>query len=247
MRQIANILTFLFTLALNGAANALPINGRNTGEISDMYPVLFTPAGYVFSIWGLIYLLLAGFTIYQALPAQRNDVRLERVGYWLSAANLLNGVWILAWHYDFLPLSLLIMLALLGALIMIYLKLDINRPHVRPLERLLVDTPFSVYLGWISVATVANAAIVLYDLGWRGQPLSEPVWAALMIAVAAMLGALMLARRSDMAYVLVLVWAFGGIAIKQSAAPLAAGAAVAAAAALAVMLALSVARRRVVG
>jgi benzodiazapine receptor len=214
-RQILNVLIFLATVIVNGLANALPINGRDTGAISDSYPVLFTPAGYVFSIWGLIYLLLLGFTIYQALPSQRDNPRLERVGYWFVLSGVFNIAWIFLWHYDFISLTLVVMLGLLASLIVIYTRLDIGRTQVQGIEKYLVNLPFSVYLGWISVATVANFSITLYDLGWSAFGIAPEIWALLVLAVATTLGILMLARRGDIAYTLVLVWAFAGITVKQ--------------------------------
>lgn len=211
-----NILSLGFTLVVNGLANALPINGRQTGEISDSFPVLFTPAGYVFAIWGLIYLLLVAFGIYQALPGQQDNPRLQRIGYWFTIANLLNGIWILFWHYEQFALTMIVMLALLAALIIIYLRLDIGRSRVSTREKLLVDLPFSVYLGWISVATIANASVFLYNLGWNGGAFGPQLWAALMILVATGLGAAMIVLRHEIAYPLVLVWSFVGIAVRQA-------------------------------
>jgi len=215
IRQVLNIVIFLAIVTVNGLANALPINGRNTGEISDSFPVLFTPAGYVFSIWGLIYLLLLGFTIYQALPSQKDNPRLERVGYWFVLNGVLNIAWIFLWHYDFIPLTLVVMLGLLASLIVIYIRLGIGQAKVQGIEKFLVNLPFSVYLGWISVATVANFSITLYDLGWSAFGIAPEIWTLLVLAVATTLGILMLQRRGDIAYTLVLVWAFAGITVKQ--------------------------------
>lgn len=214
-RQILNVLIFLATVTVNGLANALPINGRNTGEISDSFPVLFTPAGYVFSIWGLIYLLLLGFTIYQALPSQKDNPRLERIGYWFALSGVFNIAWIFLWHYDIIPLTLVAMLGLLVSLIVIYTRLGIGRDQIQGIEKYLINLPFSVYLGWISVATVANFSITLYDLEWTALGIAPEIWTMIVLAVATTLGVLMLARRGDIAYALVLVWAFVGITVKQ--------------------------------
>ena len=126
-RQILNLIALLGTVIVNGLANALPFNGITTGEISDSFPVLFTPAGYVFSIWGVIYLLLFGFAVYQALPSQRDNPRLERIGYWFVLSSLFNAVWIFLWHYGYFLLTLLAMLGLLVSLIVIYQRLQIAR------------------------------------------------------------------------------------------------------------------------
>lgn len=219
LRQIINIITLVLTLTANTLANALPLNGLTTGEISDSFPVFFVPAGYVFSIWGIIYLGLIAFTIYQALPAQRENPRLRRVGYWFALGNIANAVWIFMWHYQQFPLSLVCMLVLLVALVMIYLRLDIGRAAVRGIERWVVNLPFSIYLGWITVATVANVTDVLYDVGWDGFGIAQPTWAVIMLVVATVVTALMIFNRRDVAYSAVIIWAFAGIVVKQAATP----------------------------
>jgi hypothetical protein len=172
------------------------------------------PAGYVFSIWGLIYIGLILFSIYQALPAQRENPRLVRLGYLPALTGVANTAWIFLWHYEQFPLTLVAMLALLVTLIAIYLQLRAGRPQVSRAERWMVFLPFSVYLGWISVATIANISQVLYAAGWSGWGISAPLWAALLLLVATGLGLVMYFTRKDAAYVLVLVWAFIGIAVK---------------------------------
>lgn len=206
-------------LVVNTLANIVPINGQQTGEISDRFPVLFVPAGYVFSIWGLIYALLIAFTVYQALPAQRENPRLRRIGWLFALSCLWNCVWILCWHYNLFPLSLVVMLALLGSLLLIYMRLDIGREKVARAEQWLVHVPFSVYLGWITVATIANATDVLYALGWNGQPLNPEIWAMVMLIVAMSLTLYILMQRRDIAYGLVIVWALVGIFVKQTETP----------------------------
>lgn len=217
VRQVVNVAALILTLVVNWASNALPLNGRSAGEISDSFKVLFVPAGYVFAIWGVIYLLLIGFAAYQALPAQRENPRLRRVGYLFALSCLLNAAWLFAWHYGYLPLSLLIMLALLVTLIAIYLRLDIGRQGVVGRERWLLDLPFSVYLGWITVATVANVSITLFDAGWNGGALGPVPWTLAMLCVGAALGLAMAWLRGDVAYILVLVWAYVGIWVMQAA------------------------------
>lgn len=217
LRQILNIVAVLAVIAVNGLAEALPLNGQTTKQISDSFPVLFTPAGYVFSIWGLIYLGLAGFAVYQALPAQRDDPRLAQISPWFLASCVFNCAWIFLWHYNQYPLTLLVMLGLLFTLIVIYRRLEIGLRPVAGQERWLVSLPFSVYLGWISVATIANFAIVLYDLKWNALGISPVIWAIALLAVAALLGAAMIGLRREIAYPLVLVWAFVGIAVQQAA------------------------------
>jgi hypothetical protein len=214
------ILSLVLMLVVNTLANALPINGLTTGEISDGFPILFVPAGYVFSIWGLIYLALIGFAIYIFTPRGKQDARIDTIAWWFVAVNLFNTAWILLWHYEQFPLTLIAILGLLISLVAIYLMLGVGKNQGPWVDKLLVETPFSIYLGWATVAVVANVTQVLYFNGWRGAPLTEPVWAALMLLIAAVLGILMILRHNEVAYPLVLTWAFIGIWVKQISEPL---------------------------
>ncbi|HSL44028.1 MAG TPA: tryptophan-rich sensory protein [Anaerolineales bacterium] len=219
-RQAANLLTVLLALTVNILASTLPLNGQNTGEISDRFQVYFVPAGYVFSIWGIIYIGWIAFTIYQLLPSQKENSRLRRLGYLFALSNLANAAWLFCWHYNQFGLSVLVMLALLGLLIASYLRLNVNRSSVSRTEYWSVDVMFSVYLGWITVATVANITDWLYFIGWEGFGIAAQTWAVIMLAVASLLGLAMALARQDAGYLAVLVWAFIGIAVKQSAAPM---------------------------
>jgi benzodiazapine receptor len=239
-----NLLALFVALIMNGLANALPINGLNTGQISDRFQVYFVPAGYVFSIWGLIYLGLLSFAIYQALPAQSDNPRLNRIGYWFALGCLANSVWILLWHYGFFLWTLVAMVTLLVSLIAIYVRLGIGRLAVPAVERWVVHAPFSIYLGWITVATVANVTDVLWYLGWGGWGISPVTWAAVMLFVAAVITLLVNWTRADVAYVLVIVWAFAGIAVKQANVELVARAARALALVVALPLVVTVPRSR---
>lgn len=220
LRQITNALSVLAALTVNVLASVLPLNGQNTGEISDRFQVYFVPAGYVFSIWGLIYIGWLAFTLYQFLPAQKESPRLRRLGYLFALSGLFNAGWLVCWHYNLFGLSVLVMFTLLGLLIASYLRLDVGRAPVSAAEKWCVDTPFSVYLGWISVATVANVTSYLYGIGWDGFGLDPQVWALVMLAVASLLGLGMALTRRDAGYIFVLVWSFVGIAAKHAAAPL---------------------------
>jgi len=220
IRQFANLLTVILALSVNILASTLPLNGQNTGEISDRFPVYFVPAGYVFSIWGLIYLGWIAFTIFQFRHPQKESPRLRRLGYLFAFSNLANAAWLFCWHYNQFGLSVLVMLALLGLLIASYLRLDVNRVSVSRLEYWSVDIPFSIYLGWITVATVANISDWLYFIGWDGFGISAQVWAVIMLFIASLLGIAMALKRRDVGYLAVLVWAFVGIALKQVSAPM---------------------------
>ena len=245
VRQIANLLSVILALTVNILASALPLNGQNTGEISDRFQVYFVPAGYVFAIWGIIYLGWIAFTVFQFQPSQKESPRLRRLGYLFALSNLANAAWLFCWHYNLFGLSVLVMLALLALLIASYLRLNVNRSPVSRLEYWSVDVLFSVYLGWITVATVANITDWLYFVGWDGFGISAPVWAVIMLAVASLLGLGMAITRRDVGYLAVLIWAFIGIALKQTSAPIVVTSAWMAAALMTGLAIISLVRRRV--
>ena len=225
LRQIITVIAVLATIVVNALANILPFNGQETGAISDRFAIYFVPAGYVFSIWGLIYLGLIAYAIFQALPAQRENPRLRSIGGLFLLSSVANIAWIFLWHYEVFPATLPVMLVLLGSLIAIYLRLGTGLTPVSRAETWMVRVPFSVYLGWITVATVANATQLLYFLGWNGGALGPEVWTVIMLAVAVVLAWLMAITRRDVAYLLVLVWAFIGIASKHAGTPVVSNAA----------------------
>jgi hypothetical protein len=216
LRQAANILSVIQALTVNILASALPLNGQNTGEISDRFKVYFVPAGYVFAIWGVIYIGWIAFAIYQALPAQKMSPRLRRLGYLFALSGVFNAAWLFCWHYNRFGLSVLVVLGLLGLLIASYLRLDVGRSRVSAAEKWCVDIPFSVYLGWLSIATIANISLTLVASGWDGFGIAAETWAVLIVAVALVLTLLMLGIRKDIAYALVVIWALVGISVNQT-------------------------------
>ncbi len=218
-----NVVAVLATVVVNGLANALPLNGQGTGEISDSFQVYFVPAGYVFSIWGLIYLALIGFAVYQILPSQRDNPRLARIGMLFAASSVANIAWIFLWHYERFELTLVAMVALLLTLIAIYLRLEIGRSRVPAAERWLLQLPFSIYLAWITVATVANVTSLLDYLNWGAWGIAPEIWAVIMLVVAGGIATAVSFSRGDVAYMLVIVWAFAGIGVKQADSSLVAG------------------------
>jgi hypothetical protein len=209
---MTNMVALFLMLLVNGLANGLPLNGKTTGEISETFPVLFTPAPMTFAIWGVIYLLLLAYGIYQILPAHHTALFQQQIGFWFVVSCCLNAVWLFCWHYEqFIP-TLLIMLGLLASLATIYHRLDIGRRTVPPLEWWFVHLPFSVYLGWISVATIANFTIVLEVFEFGNLKLPPVIFTTLLMLFAAGLGVSMTVRRNEIAYPLVIVWALIGIA-----------------------------------
>ncbi|MFC1970516.1 hypothetical protein ACFLV0_01060 [Chloroflexota bacterium] len=217
--SILNVIGFLGTIIVNGLANALPINNKATGELSDQYPNLFVPTGLTFSIWGLIYILLAIFVIYQVVVNfRKGEAGLDafrKIGYLFFLSSILNIGWIFAWQYEIVPLSLVIMLLLLGCLLAIYIKLGVGKKGPSIKEQYLVHLPFSVYLGWITIATIANVTALLVDLNWNRFGLSEQFWAVAVIVVGIAIALSVLLRRQDIYYCLVVDWALLGILLKR--------------------------------
>ena len=211
--KIANTLALIFMLVMNTLAISLPLGGKTTGELSDLYPNLFVPAGFTFAIWSVIYLLIIGFVSYQWIGSSDKS-KIDKVGLWFVINGLANGSWIVAWHYELVPVSLLIMFVLLGSLIMLYKSLDINYFGSHGIQW-LVNVPISVYLGWISVATIANFTTVLVNNGWTGFGVSEDIWAVVVLIVAVILGCLMMYRHKDLFYAAVIAWASYGILSKR--------------------------------
>lgn len=237
-----NIVAFIIVIAANAMASGIPLNGQTTGEISAKYPTLFTPSGSTFAIWGLIYLTVTAFIVYQALPAQRSNQTIANIGLLFKANCLANAAWIFAWHYDLLWLSLLLMAFILFSLVQIYRSLLAAGVATSIVEWLCLRLPFSLYTGWITVATIANLSCVQFAMGWDDAGLSALDWTLLKLALAGAIGASVVLRLGDIAYVLVIAWAAFGIASKQTATPEIVGAATVISA-LAVLLAAAVAVR----
>jgi len=217
--SLLNLVGFLGTITVNVLANALPINNKTTGELSDQYPNLFVPAGLTFSIWGVIYLLLAIFVIYSLVVALRKETVessfIKHIGVLFFISCLANISWIFAWHYEVVPLSLVIMLILLGTLLAIYLRLRIGKSGSTTIEKYLVHLPFSIYLGWITIATIANVTALLVDINWNTFGLGEPFWAVAVIVVGIAIALTILFTRKDIFYCLVVDWALLGILLKR--------------------------------
>lgn len=214
-----NFIGFLAVVFVNALAVLLPINNRTTQQLSDKYPNLFVPAGLTFSIWGIIYILLLLFIIYQFVAAFRKssldkDI-FEKIGILFFISCIFNIGWILAWHYEIVWLSLIIMVLFLVTLISIYVRLGTGRPQIRNSEKILVNIPFSVYLGWITIATIANATAFLVQTGWNRFGLSDQLWTIIVIAVGVIITLAVLFSRNDIFYCLVVIWALVGILLKR--------------------------------
>jgi hypothetical protein len=214
-----NFIGFLAVVLVNALAVILPINNRTTQELSDKYPNLFVPAGITFSVWGIIYLFLALFIIYQFVVAFRrsSDERgiFEKIGILFFISCIFNVSWILAWHYEIVWLSLIIMALLLISLISIYVRLGTGRPGKRNSEKILVNIPFSVYLGWITIATIANVTAFLVQINWNKFGISDQLWTVIVIAVGVIITLATVFSRNDIFYCFVVIWALVGILLKR--------------------------------
>lgn len=213
----SNIVAFVLTVIVNSLAGSTTLlGGVNTAVISDSNPTLITPAGFTFSIWGIIYVLLGLFVVFQALPRQREKTYNKQIGWLFVLSSIINIAWLFSWQYELLSLSLPLMFLLLGTLILIYMRLGIGKAKATFQEQLAVHTPFSVYLGWITIASIANVSVTLVSVNWDGFGINPEVWATLIIVVALAITLLVIATRKDVAYSLVIIWALIGIAVKQS-------------------------------
>ncbi|MGB4703816.1 MAG: hypothetical protein WBI18_01875 [Candidatus Saccharicenans sp.] len=213
-----NLTGYLAMVVVNYLANALPINNLNTRQLSDKYPNLFVPAGFTFSIWGVIYLLLAiwvFFALKQAITGRQVFPAFRTAGPFFFLTCLANVGWIFAWHYEQLILSLLIMLTLLALLIIIYQRLS-QRPYEEiQHDRFPARWPFSIYLAWISVATVANTTAVLVGHNWNGFGLSQQFWTVVVLAVVTTLTLIFVLKKKDLWFGLTAIWALFGILYKR--------------------------------
>lgn len=208
MLRYITLLFFGAMVYVNYLANALPINGKTIGQVSNGYPNLFVPSGITFAIWGVIYLMLTAYCVVQFLPSSKEMA--ERIGWIFIISCVFNALWIIAWQYQKLTLSLLIMLGLLISLIMINLQL-------KELSMGVLKAAFGIYLGWICIATIANVTALLVDTGWGGIGISQEAWAIMLIAIGTMIVAFAVMRLNNPFIGLSVVWAFAGIIIKRSA------------------------------
>ncbi len=206
MIKYINLILAAGMLVMNYLANALPINGKTTGELSDSFPNLFVPAGLTFSIWGVIYILVILYCIFQFKDYNAEPV--SKISLAFGASCILNALWIPLWHYGKLPLSLLVMAGLLISLIYI-------NTAILDLPFGIIKATFGIYLGWICIATIANVTAVLVTAGWNGFNISHEAWTIIMIAVGTLLVALTIFRLNNPFVGLAVVWAFLGIAIKR--------------------------------
>ncbi len=221
-RQIVTLAAVFGSIAINTLSNFFPINGVSIGNLSNtlFVGVQIVPANYAFAIWGLIYIGLIAFGIYQVQPSQRENPRLRHSGYLLTIACIAQCIWIYLFLSRLFLLSNIAMLGILVPLMMMYQQLEIGQTRVSKQERWFIHLPISVYLGWISVATIVNVAIGLYSIKWDAWGIAPSVWTVVVMMTAGVIAAVVGIQRRDTAYVLVIVWALVAIAIRQASTPL---------------------------
>lgn len=217
--KVAVGITYLTMVIVNALANILPINGVNTGQVSDAYPNLFAPAPITFSIWGVIYFLLAAYTLYQFGFFQKNKDKktnelLEKIGIFFIISSLANILWIFSWHYNLIGITLFFMAAILYSLIKIADLL--NKERFTSEKKFFIAAPFSIYFGWITVATIANITTFLVSIGWNGFGVSDDVWTVIILLIGATIGIIRTLKDNNIFYGSVLVWAYIGIFIKHT-------------------------------
>ena len=220
LNAFLNSLGFTIVLLVNTMASVLKINGYNTGEISDLYPNYFVPAGFTFIIWSVIYIMIIGFVICSiaatgAKMAEPIKEIIKKISPYFQVTCLLNIAWLLTWQYLYLAISVVIMIAFLITLIILYTKIRGLKNTLTPFYRFWIYHTFVVYLAWICVATIANVTALFIGIGWQGSPLGEQSWSVIMIVIALLLGIIFVGKRKEPAYGFVLSWAFFGIYAKQ--------------------------------
>jgi len=214
---ILSILGYIFMLSFNILANALPLNGVRTGEVSDEYTNLFTPPGYVFSIWSVIYLLLFLHIIYILMVLKSKKEKeyflLDKIGIWFIVSSLLNGIWIIAWHYKQILISMIIIFLLMVSLIKINDYVSVIKGNY--MEYFLVKLPFFIYLAWITIALTANITIFLVSIGFKGGIIRQCVWTIIVLSIAAVICILLMKKNKTASYGIVYIWTYTGIMIRH--------------------------------
>lgn len=215
---IINVIAYAVVLLTNYLAVSLPLNNKTTGQLSDQYPNLFTPAGITFSIWGVIYLFLGIFVVYQLVELFKDNIVASKIKsitpvFLLNCAA--NASWLFAWHYEMVGLSVVIMLVMLSTLIIIHNRLNLAMQWNLMPEKLCLDIPFSLYLGWISIATIANVTTLLVSYQITPFGLSAGVWTIIMLAIATAITIAMIQIKSNYVFAFVVIWALFGIVKKR--------------------------------
>ncbi|KAF6631766.1 tryptophan-rich sensory protein [Paenibacillus sp. EKM208P] len=208
-----NIIAFIAVILVNILASTLPIGGRSTAAVSNMYPTLITPAGYAFSIWSVIYILFACFVVYQATPTGQAKTSVQSIGIFFILSCLFNIIWIFLWQYVYVELCVIVIILYLLSLGVVYVRTRTPQPTRG--EMWFVKLPFSLNLGWVSVATIINIAVALKKNEWSGWGLSDTTWAIIILLIGTVLAIMVSFPYRDSIYPLVFVWAYVAIAVEH--------------------------------
>ena len=220
--QVLNFVFFIIMVIMNGLAVSLPLNGKTTGELSNKYPNLFVPTGLTFSIWSVIYLLLFIFCIYQIRslfsrkPETHLAIILDAIGYLFIINATFNALWIITWHYEILPLSIVVMLGILVTLVGINKNLTQVQPYIGGGLKIVVKAAFGLYFGWICIATIANVTAILVGYGIMPEGISGQSWACIMISVGSCIGFIATINTRNGYVGLAIIWALIGIIIARN-------------------------------
>ncbi len=214
--QILNGIAFGSTVFINYLSNTGIMDGKTIGSVSDNIKSLFTPAGYAFSIWGVIYLLLLGFSIYQSrslFKKEKEDSFVVKIGFWFIISCIANCCWVFSWVYGYTGLSCFFIFLLLISLLKIIINLNINTHKVGSLKFVFLHLPFIMYSGWVTVASIANVSSYLVKIDWNGFGISAEIWTIIMVIIAIIINTIMLFKRNMSAFALVGSWALIAIGI----------------------------------
>ncbi|MDO4977342.1 MAG: tryptophan-rich sensory protein [Eubacteriales bacterium] len=213
--RIINLIAYLIMIAVNMLANIIPLNGYTTGEVSAKYSNLFTPSAYTFGIWGLIYVLMLVFLLSQIGNSNSHiEIPINTlIGPWFTISCVANILWILSWHYDYIAISLVMMLLLLISLIIINRRID--DAHFDSMRENIGRFGFRIYLGWICAATLANISVLFVTLGWEPYGLAGHLWTIIAILSGALIGIWFIVLSERNAAAAAIIWAYGGILMKH--------------------------------
>lgn len=217
--SIINLLALLVHIFFSYATQFRLINNHDVGEISHQYTSLFTPADFTFAIWGLIYISLLAFCIYHVIMAFRHvpvyypNQDISRIGGLFLLNNLAAAAWLFAWTHEQIGVSLFLIFLQLFSLIMIHSLIGIHNPKRGIASKIFTQFPLSLYLGWISIATIANTAVFLSTINWSGFGLgiSAVTWTRIMIAAAVFITLLVVLLWNNVVFGLVILWSLYGI------------------------------------
>lgn len=217
---ILNAISFLIHVTLSYMTQFRVVNKKDVSEVSDQYFSLFTPAPFTFAIWGIIYTFLGIFCLYHIVMAYKHDkvnpanTDIVTIGGWFIITNLASAAWLIAWTNDRILVSVVLIFIQLLSLIIIHQRINIHSRLRSSGSKVCTELPLSTWLGWISIAAIANTAVYLVATGWDGMGLPNIEWTMIMIGVAILLGVIIIFTRKNIAFGAVIMWGLYGILSK---------------------------------